>query len=555
MKRNKPLYLFILLLLAWFLINIIQATFTEITYDEAYYALWGRMLDWGYYDHPPMIAVFTHFSSLLFPGNLGVRFFTAIIQLFTLILIWKIAGVKMDLNKSVLRFFIISASVVMFCAYGFITTPDVPLLFFAALFLYSYKRFLNEENIFNTLILSLSMIGMLYSKYHGVLLIALVVLSNPKLVLKAKFLLSLFITLICLIPHIRWQIQHDFPALQYHLVDRSSAFSWKYFLEYLPNQLFVFNPFTFIAAVWVMIIKKKLNLFDRALYFIILGFIAFFWIMSVRGHVEPHWTIIAAIPMIVLIVRESVVNVFIQRYIARFVLPSLFLVTFVRVLLVTDVLPHRLALNGKKEKYIALHEIAKDSPVIMRGSFQHASLYRFFTKGKTQLISSLYTRKTQFDIWKFEDDFYDKTVLITGDYNGRSTLLSNINETRFVGFFTDSLQITNDLEIDYQLNANNFNSGDSIILPVRIKNNSIRDYEIHHSVFPGEIIAILIKDDKLIEIPTIYKIPDIIYSDEEYSTDLKFNVPDIGKGKYQFTISFKSWFGPTLNSPVVSVVI
>lgn len=360
------------------------------------------MLDWGYFDHPPLVAIFTHLSSLMFNDNLGVRFITIITQLFTLLMIWKIADLKIDSKKTVFNFFIVSASIVMFNAYGFITTPDVPLLFFATLFLYAYKRFLKEENILNSLFISFAIVGMLYSKYHGALLVAFVVLSNPKLILNSKFLMSLFIALVGFVPHLRWQLQHDFPALQYHLFDRSSSFSWKYFIEYLPNQLLVFNPFTLVAVVWVMFIKRKLDVFDRALYTIVFGFIVFFWCMSFRGHVEPHWTIIAAIPIIIIIVGESQINLSIRRYIQRFILPSLLLIIMVRLLLVTDYLPHRLALNGKEEKYIELHKIAKGCPVIIRGSFEHPSLYRFFTDGKTQLISSLYTRRTQFDIWKFE---------------------------------------------------------------------------------------------------------------------------------------------------------
>src|SRR5271166_3580782 len=46
----------------------------ELTFDEAYYALWSRSLAFGYLDHPPMVAVFVRASSALFGGSeLGVR--------------------------------------------------------------------------------------------------------------------------------------------------------------------------------------------------------------------------------------------------------------------------------------------------------------------------------------------------------------------------------------------------------------------------------------------------------------------------------------------------
>lgn len=121
--------------------------------------------------------------------------------------------------------------------------------------------------------------------------------------------------------------------------------------------------------------------------------------------------------------------------------------------------------------------------------------------------------------------------------------------------FTDSLQITNDLEVDYNLKSILFNKGDTISLPIQIHNNSIQQYEIHHSVFPGNVIVLLFKNDKMIEVPAICKITDIIKPDESSSSDLKFVVPDENDGRYKFAISFKSWFGPTLNSRVTSVIL
>lgn len=555
MKRIAPVQLFILFLSAWFLLNLFQAIFTEITNDEAYYAFWGKFLDWGYFDHPPMVALFTYFGSLLFPHNLGVRFVTVVTQLATLTLIWKTTGLRLNSNRTVMRFFALAASIVMFSVYGFITTPDVPLLFFAALFLFAYRLFLKQNNVFNSLLLTVAMAGMVYSKYHAVLFIALVVLSNLKLLLNYRFWLAGFLSVILLIPHICWQIQHEFPGFQYHLFDRWSSFEWKFFFDFWPNQLVVFNPFTLIAVGWALCSKRKIEVFDRAMYFIIVGFILFFWGMTFRGHVEPHWTIVAALPMMILVIRESELNPKLERYIRRFIYPTLILVLMARVLLVTDLLPQRLKLHGKELKYTTLQEIAGDSPVIIRGTFEHPSLYHYFVGGKTQLISSLYSRRTQFDIWKFEEDFYNQSVLITGDYEGRSYLLCDVNGSRFTGFFTDSLQVTNHIRISYELPEKTLSPGDTIVMPVVLYNTSEQDYHFNHSVFPGELIGIFISKGNLTEIPAIYQISDPIPAGKEVKTEVKLAVPDLQTKACDFTLSLKSWFGPTLNAPVIPVKI
>jgi 4-amino-4-deoxy-L-arabinose transferase-like glycosyltransferase len=143
-------------------------------------------LAWGYFDHPPLVGLLTFLGSKLFTGNLAPRFFTVLLQPITLWIVWKLINQqKADKNK-VLLVFIIAASMVMFSAYGFITTPDVPLLFFTALFLYTYKKFLEKQSLVNALFIAVSMAGLVYSKYQGVMLIGLVVLSNLKL-LKSRW--------------------------------------------------------------------------------------------------------------------------------------------------------------------------------------------------------------------------------------------------------------------------------------------------------------------------------------------------------------------------------
>ena len=57
MLRQDWKKLFALLLVLWLGMNLFQAVFTEIMKDETYYFLYGQNLAWGYFDHPPMIAL------------------------------------------------------------------------------------------------------------------------------------------------------------------------------------------------------------------------------------------------------------------------------------------------------------------------------------------------------------------------------------------------------------------------------------------------------------------------------------------------------------------
>ena len=115
---------FIILTIVWFVINLIQAIFTDVIPDEAYYYFYSTNLAWGYFDHPPLVALLVSISSVFFSQELSVRFMTVLLQLLTLFIIWKTIDDEDPSKRDVYTFFGISASVVMFAVYGFITTPD-----------------------------------------------------------------------------------------------------------------------------------------------------------------------------------------------------------------------------------------------------------------------------------------------------------------------------------------------------------------------------------------------------------------------------------------------
>ena len=178
--------------------DFLQAIVTPVHADEAYYALYGAHLAWGYYDHPPMVALMTAFSSLLFSKGLSIRFLTVLLHGATVWLVWKTLPDRPKTTREVWAFFAIAASLVMFVAYGFYTTPDAPLLFFTALFFFLYKHYLSEPRWIVALGLSFAVTGMLYSKYMAVLVVFFVLLSNLKLLKDYKIWTALLIAaLLC----------------------------------------------------------------------------------------------------------------------------------------------------------------------------------------------------------------------------------------------------------------------------------------------------------------------------------------------------------------------
>ncbi len=506
----------------WFVINLLQGIFTEIQEDEAYYALYGEHLAWGYYDHPPMVGLMTFLSSIFFSGTLGVRFFTIVASCLSLWVMWLIANpecfklglfesplsplkgvdAKHQLNNSKLPtvsklstlnsklFLIIAFSIVMFNIYGFITTPDASLILFSALFLLVYQRYLQDHTWKNALLMGLTMALMVYSKYHAFLLLGLIVLSNLKLLKDGKFWIACLLALALLTPHILWQVNNGFPSFRYHLAGRNEAFKWSYFLEYLPNQLLIFNPFTFGAVVYVLIKKNDMYgkpVFERGLKFILIGFFFFFWLMAFRGHVEPHWTIVCVIPMVVLLYRKALVDEKLRKYTKFVILPSLLLVLTLRILLLTP-LADRFGYHGKEPYYRAIEQVAGDRPVVSRGSFQQPALYHYFTGKESSTLQCYYDRMTQYDLWQFDTAWIGKPVFVCGTVNERSETYQ-VGDVEIEGFLTDNFSSANRLVTTFEItNAGSdktpvYHYGDTIRVDFSIYNPCEAPIDFQHKDF------------------------------------------------------------------------
>ena len=516
----------------WFVINLLQGIFTEIQEDEAYYALYGEHLAWGYYDHPPMVGLMTFLSSIFFSGTLGVRFFTIIASCLSLWVMWKVTQVPEPVEgpskkkeivdqvrndakkKKPVLFFVLAFSIIMFNIYGFVTTPDASLILFSALFLLVYQHYLEDKSWKNALLMGLFMALMVYSKYHAFLLLGLIVLSNLKLLKDGKFWVACLLALALLTPHILWQVNNDFPSFKYHLAGRNEAFRWSYFLEYLPNQLLIFNPFTFGAVVYVLIKSQKTSLppidsfqrtnlprndmygklvFERGLRFILIGFFFFFWLMAFRGHVEPHWTIVCVIPAVVLVYRKALIDEKLRKYTKFFILPSLLLVLAFRILLLTP-LADRFGYHGKEPYYKAIEQVAGDRPVVFRGSFQEPALYHYFTGKKSSTLQCYYDRMTQYDLWQFDKAWIGQPVFICGPVNGRSETY-HIGDVELEGFLCDDFSSANRLVTKFDItNADSdktpvFHHGDTIRINFSIYNPCDAAIDFQHKDFAKSIKA------------------------------------------------------------------
>ena len=305
----------------------------------------------------------------------------------------------------------------------------------------------------------------------------------------------------------------------------------------MPNQLAVFNPFTIGAVVYIMIKYKWSDIFERSLYFMIIGFIGFFWATSCRGHVEPHWTVAASIPMIILLYRRSLGNKKLTYFIKYWITASIVLIIVARIALIAEIFPQRLNFSGKEERNKAIESVVGDVPVVFTGSFQNPSNYSYFTKKESTVLSAINSRQTQFDIWAKELDYQGKKVFIYGNYENRSKEYSVKGHT-FHGYFTENFQSVNRTKIDYTLTATEVVSGTVLRIPFEMLNPTNHIVDFNHPEFAVSCKAAYMINRQLHYADCQFDTPvGLIPVNGTIKGELTTVVPDIEPVNYTFTLT------------------
>ncbi len=403
---------------SWLLLSLWQAAYTELQDDEAYYWVYSLFPAWGYFDHPPLIAIIIKAGYSIFQNELGIRLVPLLMNLATILLLEKLAGKE----KPTLFYTIVLSLAIMQIA-GFMAAPDIPLIFFTAVFFWVYKKFLHTSSFGYTLLLGLVMSALMYSKYHGVLIILFIFLSNPKLLFRPAFLIAVGIATIFFLPHLFWQYQHDYVSFKYHLIESNvNQYKFSYTTEYIGGQILMAGPIAGVilipAALWYRNNQKDKP--ARALQFTLVGFYIFFFISSFRGRVEANWTAPVLVPLVILayyFIKERK-NWEKALYIT---LPiSLIVIILLRIAMVVDILP----METMKERFHSWkgwpEQMKKETqglPVIWNNSYQRASKYWFYTGQTTHSLNWYQGRKNNYNYWPVETQLLQQPVYNLDIYN------------------------------------------------------------------------------------------------------------------------------------------
>ncbi|MCX6182019.1 MAG: glycosyltransferase family 39 protein [Bacteroidetes bacterium] len=531
----------------WIVFNLVLSAFTDLAEDEAYYWLFAKFLDWGYFDHPPMIALMIKAGGWLFADELGVRFFTVLFSGLTLYLLFYITEFR-----RVTLMFLLFLSSPAFHAFGFISAPDVPLMFFGTLYILLFKRFTENDSLKNSLLLGIVVSLMMYSKYHGILLVMFTLLPNLKLLRRKSFWITTAVALLLFVPHIWWQVENDYPSVQYHLVDRVNRnYEFSFTAEYILGQILFCGPILFL--LFFRFIKTTSSPFYKTMKWTTVAVFLFFLFFSFRTFIEANWGAVAYVPLILFVhgsiqldleklwkvIASAIVGVLILFRVALMFPNELLNFSVTRQFYHDD------------EFYPAVQKIAGDLPVVFFNTYQKPSKYYFYSGVPSFSLNSFWYRRNQFDKWPIQRDLQGKKVLLVSTeaflgakiFKAKYSDIYYHEQSDFVSYgYIEFLLANKKLEISSQQKLR-----DTLI----VKN--IWDKSLHYDTTKVEI-GVVVKTKHTEQRFVVAKASE---KDLISGGEIPFEIPVIlKKGEYQLIFGINSELSLTLwNSSVYELIV
>jgi hypothetical protein len=518
-------------------INILSAYFAQLYSDESYYVLFSKQLAFGYFDHPPMIALMVRCGSIFFEDELGVRIFSVIAVSLALVLTFRMAE-----TQNTFLFLTAILSIFGLNILGFLALPDSPLLLFTAAFFFIYKKFLFRETLLNSIILGFTMAALLYSKYQGILILLFTLLSNIKLLRSGKFYLALLTGLLIFMPHIIWQVKNNFVTVFFHLFERSAShYEFSFTYEYIIGQILYYGPLTSVFMFYIAIRIKVSNLFDKALVWNSLGIIAFFLLLSLKGRVEVNWTFPIIVPLLVLFLKFSVSNSTLIRWFYYLAYPLIILILMVRFELVNPVFDIRSSrlndLQGHKEFGKDVLCLSHGLPVITN-SYQMAGLLSFYTDMFIPSIN-INSRRNQFNLWHADDSLRYKKVAFVNNYLENGIKIDNPSHRGYQVSILDSLPVMNDITISVLIENSEVYKNGIVNAIVILKGDKPSENYKDAGRFITRLSACVYKDENLLS-EVICDLPVNQILDNYRGQHIFVLKAPSGSGKYSIVISLNT---------------
>jgi 4-amino-4-deoxy-L-arabinose transferase-like glycosyltransferase len=284
--------------------------------SEAYYHLWARHPDLGYFDHPPMVA---WFGALFFgpvdASPLAARSGPILLGALGIVLVHRLARDLWPGGSTAWRAAVLFALAPIFFAGGVVLLPDTGLLLFCLstwiLFLRAVRR---GPALLPWILAGLAAGGALLSKFHAYALLPplygylLLVPGHRRLLATRGPWVALGTALACLAPNLLWNADHGFVTYVFQS-ERSGlgapGFAAKNPVGYIAGPLVSLSPLLYAAVLAALVRGLRARREPETLYLLLAGapILVLFALLCPFTSIGLHWPAVGFVPLVILAAR------------------------------------------------------------------------------------------------------------------------------------------------------------------------------------------------------------------------------------------------------------
>src|SRR3984957_13247659 len=287
--------------LALVALRLVGATWTPLTFDEAYYWMWSKHLAFGYYDHPPGVAIVIRLGTAIAGDTeLGVRLLSILLALPMSWATYRAASILFGGQRLAATATILLNVTLMAAVGTLIVTPDAPLLVASSFVLFYLAKLLETGRGAWWLAVGAAVGAALLSKYTALFFgpaILIWLAGVPKL---RRWLLSPWpylgglVALLIFSPVILWNADHHWVSFIKQIGRaRIEDFKPAFIGELIPTQIAFATPLVFILGamgLYALFTRKAGALAARVLINATFWtIVAYFVWHSLHARVEANW--------------------------------------------------------------------------------------------------------------------------------------------------------------------------------------------------------------------------------------------------------------------------
>ena len=299
LDENKGYVLFLKVLVVVFLIRLIISIFLPITGDEAYFVLWGKNLDYGYYDHTPFVGWILSALLTISDATWWLRLPSTLLPIFLSYGIYHI--LKQQQSKVAvivaLTFLVAPVNVI-----NILITTDTPLILFSFISTwYFYQAIISsnlDEKSYKFFVLTGLFLGLaFFSKYFAVLLgftFGLYILLFQR---NKRELMGLLIILLMVLPfvliNVWWNYNNCWSNILFNLYNRASGESDSLgnLYKYIGSLVYLYSPILIYFLIKNIKEYRNINRDTHMHLYLWIAIIplSIFLILLIRKSIGLHW--------------------------------------------------------------------------------------------------------------------------------------------------------------------------------------------------------------------------------------------------------------------------